>query len=199
MEDFVFVLSAFEVSDNISFLLSIFGSVVALISLYYSRFKLGRLKALPIKVYAAQPLNSGDHRLVKLVFPVTFINNGAVTRAVNDMRVRIAVPGEKDLILDWRYEYKEVSLLQDIGIGHFPAQPTIKPYESINRIYGFQSDDEGGPAVAAMEKHEDAQKHAAFLEYYDHKNRWQVLNQFCVIYNGRRKWEMDYDRINCVV
>ncbi|WP_372368262.1 hypothetical protein [Candidatus Uabimicrobium sp. HlEnr_7] len=199
MEHLFFVLSAFEISDNVSFMLSIFGSIVALVSLYYSRFKIGRLKALPLKMYVAQPLNSKDIRLVKLVLPVTFINNGAVTRAVNDMRIRVVVPGENDLVLDWIYEYKEVSLLQDIGIGNFPAQPTIKPYESVNRIYGFQSDNKGGSSVAAMEKHEEAQKHLAYLEYYSEKRKWRVLNQFCLIYNGRRKWEMDYDNINCSV
>ena len=195
MEDLFFMLSI-EISDNISFLLSIFGSTIAIISLYYSRLKIGRLRGLPIKLYIAEPMNLQGGRAVKLVMPITFSNNGAVTRAVNDLRVRVVVPGEKDLLLDWIYEYKELSITESTGVGHFPAQPTIKSYESINRIYGFQSDADGCAAVDAMEKHEDAQKYSAYLEYYNRKRKWCVLHKFTFAYNGRHTRELDYANIN---
>lgn len=196
MENLFFLLSFTDSIDQISFAFSIFGFVVALISLYYSRFKLGNLKALPLKLYAAQPLNFSSGRAVRVVSPVTIVNTGASIRAINDLRMRIIVPGQKDLILDWVYEYKELSLTQDIGVGILPAQPTIKSYESMNKIFGFQSNEDATDAIVEIEKHEKAEKYKGFIEYYNDTLKWKILSTFYFEYNGYRKWEMNYKNIN---
>lgn len=188
--------SAFMNMDIVSLVLSVFGSTTALVSLYFSCFKVGQLFVLPLRIYILQPLNAQDKRLVQLVTSLTFLNDGAVTRAINDLRIRVQVSGKKDLILDWMHEYNEISLIKDVGAGNFPIQPTLKAYESMNKIYGFQSTVEGSEAVDVMEKEEEAKSYPAFVEYRTEYGTFEVLRKFNFVYNGRRRWELNYNTIN---
>ena len=184
--------------EYISFMISIFGTVTAAISMYFSRFRVGKLRVLPPRLLILQPRNfvgANGGRGFHVVTSLTFQNDGAVNRAIHDLRIRVQAFG-KELILDWRDEYDTISLAGDIGTGNFPSQPTLGPDSSITRNYGFLSKLEDSDTVKRIDEPEEEQAYNAFLECRMGNGRWKSLHNFRIHYHGRRKWEMDPAKIN---
>lgn len=186
--------------ENIAILLSIFSTIVALVSAYLAQFKRGKIAALPIRAYKAVPLNfhvdGNSRRKISLYLGLTFMNTGAVVHAINDLRVRVVFEG-KDLIFDWTCEHPDINSDQ----GSMATQPTLGPYGSISCVYSFVTKSEADSAtiVEAIEKagESNAEKaHKAYLEVRKDNNRWKPIRIFGFQYTGRIMLQTEFDTIN---
>lgn len=186
--------------NEIAILLSIFSTIVALISAYIAQFKKGKVKLLPIRAYRVEPLNfhvdGESYRAVRLILNLTMMNTGALSHAINDLRVRLNMDG-KELILGWEEEYENLDAQQGI----FASQPTLGPYESINKVYSFTNKREAevGKMVSTMEEvcEKDKNKfYPAFIEMRKCGNKWATLYKMALSHSGRRNYEIDFEKIN---
>ena len=183
--------------DIISFILSIFGSAVALLSMYFSKFKVGKLLLLPVRIYRLQGFTSGGSRYLSLTTSLTFVNTGTIFRAINDLRIRIDTPEKKNLILHWLEERDHISSVEERDEKrNFPAQPTLQAYESVNKVYTFQSHPEDTELVKSLETSDEEERFSAHIELRTTKGQWKNLRDFNIHYFGRRKIEIDFEKIN---
>ena len=191
--------------EQIAIVLSIFSTIVALISAYISQFKKGKIMVLPIRAYKLSPGNfsvdSQSYRKVELTLPLGFMNSGAVSHAVSDLRVRVTMDNNQELILGWLWEYPTLESAWEQK--QFPAQPTLGPYASINRVYSFCNETiaEQGKLVMAMEAacgNDPKQIYPAVLEMRTCNHHWRPLRRFGIHHPGRNRFEEDFSRINMV-
>lgn len=92
--------------ENAALLLSVFSTIIALISAYITQFKKGKVVLLPVRAYTLEPGNfyfeNESYRSVQMLINLTFMNTGAVTHAISDLRMRIPIPEKREeLILTW--------------------------------------------------------------------------------------------------
>ena len=187
-----------------SLFISIFSTIVALISAYISQFKKGRIIVPKVRAYKLDPLNfsveSESYRAVRCYIMLTFMNTGASSQAITDLRMRIPMPEKNDtLILQWENEYP--SLNADYKEAQFASQATLAPYGSINRVYSFKSKTEAasGKMVMAMEEicGQDANKsYSSFIEARDAGDRWYTLRKIAFRHAGRMMLEDNFEKIN---
>ncbi len=184
--------------ENLSLILSIVATVLGLVSMYFSKFKVGKLLALPVRLYRLVGWSSGDDRILQITLPMTFVNTGTIFRAIHDLRIRIAVPDKKEnLLLEWLEERDHLSSINEREEKRtFPVALTLQAYESKNRVYTFQSRTSSTELVRAMETKEEESAFPCFLEYRNIGEGWKNLLKFKVHYCGRQKIEMDFDKIN---
>lgn len=183
-------------------ILSIISTVVALVSTYLSQMKKGKIVVPPIRAYRLQPLNfhveSESYRAVSMMMPLTFMNTGARSQAVHDLRVQIPIPEKsQDLVLQWENEYTSLSS-ED---GHYATQPTLGPYASISCVYNFKNASlpEQGKLVSHVEEtcEKDANKfYRAHVQIRTSANSWCTLRTFAFRHSGRVYWENDFNKIN---
>lgn len=192
--------------DNIAIGLSIFSTIVALVSAYLSQFKKGKILIPPIRAYRIEPLNFNDegesYRAFRLYLTLTFMNTGALPKALSDLRIRVRVPEEKkDVICDWENECPSLSArFEDM---EFAVQPTLGAYESKSCIYTFISKYkvDTGKAVMKIEELGDKDENHGFtalLELRTKSNQWEILQKFTVHHSGRHRQERDFDKINTI-
>ncbi len=191
--------------DKFAVILSIFSTVVALVSAYIAQFKKGKIVVSPIRAYRVEPLNyqidNENYRAVRLFLMITFTNTGAQNKAINDLRVRVSVDDQRqDLVLDWEYECP--SLHSPTEECRLASQPALAPYASSCCNYTFVSSmetAEPGKLVLAIEEACDlseAKVYGATLEARDRNNRWQPLAQFSFHHCGENNIEHNFSRIN---
>jgi len=191
--------------DKFAVILSIFSTVVALVSAYIAQFKKGKVVVSPIRAYRVEPLNyqidNENYRAVRLYLMITFMNTGAQNKAINDLRVRVFVDDQRqDLILDWEFECPSLhSPIEECGLA---SQPTLMPYASACCNYTFVSSMETveeGKLVSAIETAcEDSKTkvYHATLEARDPSNRWQPLAEFAFHHCGINNLEHNFSKIN---
>ena len=184
--------------EKISLILSVLATALGLVSMYFSKFKVGKLLVLPVRVYRLIGWSSGDNRLMQVTLPLTFVNTGTIFRAIHDLRIRVAVPEKKEnLILEWMEERDHLSSLNEKEEKRtFPVAPALHSYESQNRVYTFQSRAHYTELVKSMETKEEESAFPCFLEYRNIGENWKQLLKFQIHYCGRQKIEMDFDKIN---
>jgi len=191
--------------DKFAVILSIFSTVVALVSAYVAQFKKGKIVVSPIRAYRVEPLNylidNENYRAVRLYLMITFMNTGAQNKAINDLRVRVAVDDQQqDLILDWEYECP--SLHSSTEECRLASQPALAPYASSCCNYTFVSGmetAESGKLVSAIEETCDLREtkvYCATLEARDRSNRWLPLAQFSFHHRGVNNIEYNFAKIN---
>lgn len=186
--------------ENLAILLSIFSTIVAVISAYLSQFKRGKVVLLPVRAYRLEPGNfhaeNESYRTVEMIVNLTFMNTGAITHAINDLRVRIPMD-QGELILSWNGEYPSLSSTEY----RYPSQPTLGPYGSLNQVYSFcnKTVPAQGKLVMAMEEicEKDANKtYTALIEMRKCRHHWSSLCKISFRHSGRRHFEDDFDKIN---
>ncbi len=191
--------------EKFAVILSIFSTVVALVSAYLAQFKRGKIVVSPIRAYRVEPLNyqinDENYRSVRLYLMITFMNTGAQNKALNDLRVRISIDNQQqDLVLDWEYECP--SLHSSTEECHLASQPTLGPYASTCCNYTFVSPmetEETGKIVSAIEEaceKDETKVYRATLEARDPNNRWQPLANFAFRHNGTYNLEHNFSKIN---
>ncbi len=191
--------------DKFAVILSIFSTVVALVSAYIAQFKRGKVVVSPIRAYRVEPVNyqidNENYRAVRLYLMVTFMNTGAQNKAISDLRVRVSVDDQRqDLILDWEHECP--SLHSSLEECHLASQPALAPYASSCCNYTFVSNMETlepGKLVSAIEAacdESETKAYRATLENRDSKNRWQPLAEFAFRHCGDYRIEHNFSRIN---
>lgn len=183
--------------EVISLVFSLFGSALAAIAMYFSRFRRGRIRVLPVRLLMLQPTNSPARGIV-LTMPMTFANDGAVTRAINDLRVRMHV-GEREVVFEWLEEVEGINRYAGSSEekAFVPAQPTLSGYESLSRTYRFRTRAEDAPVISGeVDTPEQPQPYPAVLEFYSDDGHWRPLREFTIPYNGASRWEMDFEQIN---
>lgn len=185
-----------------SLALSIISTVIAMISAYIAQYKKGKLLVPKIRAYRLEPLNFhvGDesYRAVRCYLMSTFINTGARTQALSDLRIRVKGVDKQDLILDWENEFP--SLTSRFADGQFANQATLGPYSSINRVYSFVNPyvAEQGKLVMAMEEQckDEKKMYTAYLEIRNENDQWQVLRKFAFRHAGCQWMETSFEKIN---
>ncbi|NUM34446.1 MAG: hypothetical protein HUU50_07870 [Candidatus Brocadiae bacterium] len=184
--------------ENISLILSVLATALGLVSMYFSKFKVGKLLVLPVRLYRLIGWTSGDNRIMQLTLPLTFVNTGTSFRSIHDLRIRVALPEKKEsLILEWLEERDHLSSMNEREEKRtFPVAPVLNAYESKNRIYTFQSRSHATELVKSMETTEEERAFPCFLEYRNIGENWKQLLKFQIHYCGRQKTEMDFDKIN---
>ncbi len=191
--------------DKFAVLLSIFSTIVALVSAYIAQFKKGKVVVSPIRAYRVEPLNyqidNENYRAVRLYLMITFMNTGAQNKAINDLRVRISVDDQReDLLLDWEFECP--SLHSSVEESCLASQPALGPYASACYNYTFVSgmeNPDSGRLVSAIEEaceRSDSQAYLATLEARNSRNRWQPLTEFAFRHNGTYNVEHNFAKIN---
>ena len=184
-----------EMIEFVSLLLSLGGGAIAVISLYQSSLKRGQLMVLPLRMYRLEPLHFGGVRCLKLTAPMTFINTGAGHKSVADLRIRVPL-GNDELIFGWREERDELAIYNQEGpdVVRYPNQPTVFPYDSVSRIYGFTTTPEQADILEAFGSAE-ADRTATLEARMDSKG-WVPIGSFTLHYRGRTDVVDDYETIN---
>ena len=144
--------------EIIAIVLAVLSTIVTFVDTYLNQFRRGRVSVPPLRAYRLEPLNfhrDGDsYRAVRLTTALTFVNTGALSRVVDNLRIRTRVPGEPhDLVFDWENECSAIE--QSSHEGRFATQPTLGPYESISKIYAFgtKTQPEIGKQVSRLEQY----------------------------------------------
>jgi len=192
--------------EKLAVILSIFSTVIALLSAYLAQFRRGKIVVAPIRAYRVEPLNyyiddDESYRAVRLYLMITFMNTGAQNKAINDLRVRVSVDDQQqELILDWEYECP--SLHSPTEECKLASQPTLAPYASSCCNYTFVSGMEvveTGKLVSAIEETCEKSKtkvYSATLEARTPSNHWQPLVQFAFHHCGIHNLEHNFSKIN---
>ena len=187
-----------DIYDVISIVFSLGGGAVALLSLYFSFLKQGLLTVLPVRMYKVDPWTSNGDRTLKLTIPLTFLNTGAGQKTVPDLRVRVKTPSG-NMLLAWVEELDGLPVFQrqtDEASRRYPFQPTLKAYESLSRVYGFQSASASSTTVQALDDVEGGNALPAFVEIRTGPRHWRTLRRFTLHYAGSIAIEDDFERIN---
>lgn len=186
--------------DFIALMFSAVSVIIALISLYFSKFSSGKIILPSLRAYRAEPFNfhqeSDSYRGFRIYLPLSFINTGARQHTINDMRLVINLSNDK-LILSWENEL--MALHHEAREGEFATQPTLKGYESIARIYSFVTPytPEGGKLVSEMEEHRETDPtYKATLELRNANQQWETLCDFNLKYVGINRFETNFELIN---
>lgn len=188
--------------EIIAIVLSVVSTIVTFIDLYLNQFRRGRVAVPPVRAYRLEPLNfhsdGESYRGLRLTAALTFMNTGALSRAVDNLRIKIEMPDGDSLILDWRNECEAIE--QPSHESRLATQPTLGPYESLAKIYAFVSpyQPEDGKRVSKLEQYgtdHPERRVKATLEMLAH-NRWIALRGFSLKHNGTNMIEIDFDRIN---
>ena len=189
--------STLDVYDAISIVLSVGSAFVALISLYFSFLKRGQLVMPPVRMYRLDPRTFDSVRSLKITLPLTFMNTGAVQKVVPDLRISVKT-GDGPLLFNWREELETLPIFVPRGqeqLPLYPFQPTLNPYESVAKVYGFETEAESSDAVSALDRVEGGTALQATIEVREGKS-WKGLRSFTLRYAGRVAVEDRYDRIN---
>ncbi|MFX0092311.1 MAG: hypothetical protein ACFFBD_11160 [Candidatus Hodarchaeota archaeon] len=73
----------------------------------------------------------------------------------------------------------------------------MNPYESVNRVYAFVSNPEGGELVSDMESEDrEVKKFKATIETRKPNGNWYNLRSFYLHYEGKIYMEKDFEKIN---
>ena len=186
-----------DLYDIISITISVGSAVVALISIYYGFLKRGRLVVPPIRMYRIDPHTYSDKRSFKVTLPITFMNTGAVQKVVPDLRISFQAASQR-VVMHWQEEVTKLPIFVPRGTEEqpvYPFQPTLSPYESIARIYGFRTSKDDSDIVKSLEAVEGGSSVAARLELRTEEG-WTPLQTFTLHYSGSVAIEDRYDRIN---
>ncbi len=188
--------------DEIALTLSILSTVIAVVSVYISQLKRGKIVLPSVRGYRLEPLNfyveNEGYRAIRLSLMVTFMNTGAQTVSINDLRVKMPIPEKgKDLFLQWVDECPELASEQR----SFASQPTLGPYGSSSHVYTFVSPfkPEFGQLVKYLEEvceKEPEKLYAAKIQLRCCKNCWSNLAEIYICPNGRNHIERDFNKIN---
>ena len=189
--------------EIVALVLSIVSTIVAFVDIYINQYRKGRVTMPPLRVYRLEPLNfhSGgeSYRGLRLTAALTFVNTGALTKVVDNLRIRIEVPGvDGPLMLEWRDECE--SLESGPEGGKFATQPSLGPYSSLSKIYSFKSrsEPEIGRRVSTLEQFgtdHPERTVAATIEMLEN-GRWTRLRMFNLTHSGMNLIETDFSRIN---
>lgn len=189
--------------EVIALALSILSTLIAAASAYLSQFKKGRVAVPPIRGYRLEPLNyyvdNESHRGLRVYLTATFMNTGAVPKAVSDLRIKVTGPrGTEKGLLHWELECE--TLESSNTDGTFASQPTLGPYASISRIYTFltpRTAAMGGVVSAMEEAGSQDQEHTYKAELQLREGAsWETVCTFNLRHDGTNRIETDFDRIN---
>ncbi len=190
--------------ESIAILLSIFSTIVALISAYIAQFKRGKVLIPSIRGYRLEPLNffedGNGYRGVRMYILITLMNTGAQNLAVHDLRIRIPITEQnQDLILFWENECSDLNGKD----AQFAAQPTLPPYGSCSHVYTFVSafKADAGKLVSAVEEictQNPNKIYPAQIQLRTSQDKWQTLCQIAFQHSGRNWLERDFSKINSI-
>jgi len=189
--------------EVVAIVLSIVSTIVTFVDTYLNQFRRGRVSVPPLRAYRLEPLNfhadGESYRAVRMTAGLTFVNTGALSRVVDNLRIRLAVPGAPhDLILNWRDECDAIEHTQSTP--RFATQPTLGPYESISKIYAFSSPTEPtyGKIVSQLETYGEENPQLTIPAKVEmlSEGTWVSVRDFQFAYSGRHMLETDFDRIN---
>ncbi|MEO1339285.1 MAG: hypothetical protein AAFV29_26835, partial [Myxococcota bacterium] len=83
--------------EVVAIVLSIVSTIVTFVDTYLNQFRRGRVLVPPLRAYRLEPLNfhadGESYRAVRMTAGLTFVNTGALSRVVDNLRIRLAVPG----------------------------------------------------------------------------------------------------------
>ncbi|MEM7676980.1 MAG: hypothetical protein AAF449_13330, partial [Myxococcota bacterium] len=126
--------------EVVAIILAIVSTIVTFVDTYLNQFRRGRVTVPPLRAYRLEPLNfhneGESYRAVRLTAALTFVNTGALSKVVDNLRIRVAVPdAPHELTLSWSDECESIESAHNER--RFATQPTLGPYESISKIYSF--------------------------------------------------------------
>lgn len=182
--------------------LSILSTFIALLSIYLSQLKKGKLVLPPIRGYRLEPLNffEGDksYRGARVFLMLTFMNTGAQPKAIQDLRLKLSVPEkDKEILFSWENECSDLNVKDQ----RFASQPTIGPYSSISRVYSFSSPLKAEEGELVKELEAVCQKtpktlYAAEIQLRGCGRCWQTLRKIAICPNGATHLEYNFELIN---
>ncbi len=190
--------------EVVAIILAVLSTVVTVIDLYWSNFRRGRVVVPPLRVLRLEPLNfhadGESYRSVRLTTALTFVNTGALSKVVDNLRIRVVMPNGQPVILDWRNECDSIE--GDTTASRLATQPTLGPYESISKIYSFQTPSKApvGLRVSELETYGEEnpdQRVEAVVEMLSDRD-WKPLRSFWMTYRGANFIEIDFDRLNAI-
>ena len=186
-----------DIYDITAIILSIASGIIAMASLYFSFLKRGQIVVPPVRMYRVDPRTTGDVRFLKITMPLTFMNTGAGQKVVSDLRVHVRA-ASGSVIFHWREELDTLRIFENRGSDnevHYPFQPTLNGYESISRVYAFQTGADASSAILSLDKVEGGTALPATIELRG-AGQWKPLRSFTLRYRGVIAVEDEYEKLN---